>query len=187
MTVAFKSITLIMNLAVHQSAPDFTTTDVYGNSVQLKKLTGKKVYLAFERNVGCPVCNLRFHELQKKASSFANQNITVVMVYESSLEKMKEYLGDAAYPFQFIADPENKLYRLYNVQRSTGKLLRSLLSGLISKALAGKKLFKKPISQDGHTNTIPSEFLIDESGKLSLIHHGRFVGDHLPIESLVKQ
>lgn len=173
-----------MSLSVLQQAPDFTTTDVYGQSLQLKKLQGKKVYLAFERNAGCPVCNLRMHTLLKNADYFAANKIEVWVVYESSIEKMNEYLGSNTYPFHFIADPQNKLYQLYFVEQSMGKLMRSLFNGLLSKAMEGKKRFKKAISQDGHTTTIPSEFLIDEKGKLSIVHYGRFVGDHLPLEYL---
>ncbi len=175
-----------MSLSVHQSAPDFNTIDVYGEVIQLKKLQGKKVYLAFERNAGCPVCNLRMHTLLKNADYFSRNNIEVLMVYESSLEKMKDYLGANNYPFHFIADPDNRLYKLYFVEQSAGKFLRSLVNGLMAKAIEGKKLFKNPISQDGHTTTIPSEFIIDESGKLTTVHYGNFVGDHLPLEVLMK-
>ena len=176
-----------MSLSLHQPAPDFNTTDVYGQSVQLKKLQGKKIYLAFERNAGCPVCNLRMHTLLKNADYFSKNNIEVLMVYESSLHKMKEYLGGNTYPFHFIADPDNQLYKLYFVEQSLSKFFKSLFNGLLSKAMEGKKLFKKAISQDGHTTTIPSEFMIDENGKLSTVHYGRFVGDHLPMEAILNK
>lgn len=175
-----------MALSIHQLAPDFSTTDVFGQSIQLKKLQGKKVYLAFERNAGCPVCNLRMHTLLKHAEYFKKNNIEVLLVYESSTEKMKEYLGENTYPFHFIADPDNRLYRLYFVEQSLPKLLKSLFHALLSKVSQGKKLFTKTIHQDGHMTTIPSEFLIDENGQLITVHYGRFVGDHLPLEAILK-
>jgi hypothetical protein len=52
--------------------------------------------------------------------------------------------------------------------------------------MAGNKLFKKPMKQDGALTRIPAEFLIDEKGKLILAHYGKFMGDHLPIETLKK-
>lgn len=175
-----------MALSVHQPAPDFNTTDVFGQSIHLKKLQGKKVYLAFERNAGCPVCNLRMHTLLKHADYFSKNNIEVLMVYESTITKMKEYLGENVYPFHFIADPENKLYRLYAVEQSLVKFFKSLFNGLLTKVSEGKKLFAKPIRQDGHLMTIPSEFFIDEKGKLITVHYGRFIGDHLPLDSILK-
>jgi peroxiredoxin len=171
-----------MKLSVNQPAPDFTTTDVFGNIIQMKKLTGQKVYLAFERNAGCPVCNLYVHQLIQRAVFFKQHNIKIILVYESSLSKMKEYLGEESYSFHFVADPENKLYALYGIERSYAKVFKGLLNGLIGKAMAGGKLFKKPTTQDGHINTIPSAFLINESGLIEVAHYGSFVGDHIPID-----
>lgn len=176
----------IMKLSIHQPAPQFITKDVFGNIIRLDELRGKKVYLAFERNAGCPVCNLRVHTLLKHADSFANNNTVVLLVYESTESRMREYLEAKSYPFHFIADPENKLYTSYSVGQSFLKLFKSLFNGLVSKALEGKKLFTKTISQDGHTATIPGEFMIDEHGNLSIVHYGRFIGDHLPVSTLLK-
>lgn len=175
-----------MQLSTHQQAPAFIAKDVTGNIIRLEELRGKKVYLAFERNAGCPVCNLRVHTLLKNADSFVKNNTVVLLVYESTEQKMNEYLEGKNYPFHFIADPENKLYKTYFVEQSFVKLLKSLFNGLLPKAVEGKKLFSKTISQDGHAATIPSEFVIDAQGRLSIVHYGRFIGDHLPVHILLQ-
>lgn len=175
-----------MKLTAHQPAPDFTTKDAYGKTIRLSDFKGQKVYLAFERNVGCPICNLRTHELLKKAETFSAKNIIVLMIYESSAEKMREYLGDTSYPFQFIPDPENLLYKKYGIEQSVGKFLKSMFNGLMRKVKAGNKLFKQPIKQDGHMTTINSEFIVDERGYLSKVHYANFIGDHLPIEEVLR-
>jgi thioredoxin-dependent peroxiredoxin len=174
----------IMKLHVNQQAPVFSTQDVYGNEISLQKLKGSKVYLTFERNAGCPVCNLRTHELLKQSEHLKANDVTVVMIYESPVEKMKEYLGENSYPFHFVADPQNKIYNLYGVERSLLKVMRGLFHGLMNKARLGTKLFKKPMKQDGHVTRIPAEFVIDGQAKLTLVHYGRFVGDHLQMNSL---
>jgi peroxiredoxin Q/BCP len=173
-----------MQLKINQQAPDFTITDVFGGTIQLKKLRDHKVYLLFHRNAGCPVCNLHVHELIRNADHFAAHNIKVILVYESTAGKMLEYLSDRKYPFHFVADPENELYKLYSIERSMLKVLKSLFNGLMGKAMAGKKMFKKSIKQDGHTDTIPAEFLIDGDGNLSKVHYGRFIGDHLAVSDI---
>jgi peroxiredoxin len=175
-----------MKLSIHQQAPPFIVKDVFGNIIRLEELRGKKIYLAFERNAGCPVCNLRVHTLLKHADAFAQNSIVVLLVYESTEAKMLEYLDGKSYPFHFIADPHNKLYKSYSVGQSFTKLLKSLFNGLIPKAMEGKKLFTKAVSQDGHTATIPGEFMIDEQGNLSIVHYGRFIGDHLPVHTFLK-
>jgi len=174
-----------MKQILHQPAPTFTTHDVYETELDLRALQGKKIYLAFERNAGCPVCNLRTHELLKHQDTFKLHNVIVIMIYESPIEKMREYLGDTPYPFHFVADPQNRLYNLYGVQRSAIKVFRGLFHGLLNKVKAGSALFEKPMKQDGHLDRIPAEFLIDERGKLSLVHYGKFVGDHLPLKLIL--
>ncbi len=175
-----------MKLQVNQQAPVFTTHDVCGREIALQALRGKKVYLSFERNAGCPVCNLRVHELLKHADYFSTHQVAVLLVYESTVEKMKDYLVDIRSPFYFIADPENTLYKQYQIERSFLKIFKGMFYGLIGKAMAGKKLFRKPTTQDGHTSTIPGEFIIDEKGNLSAVHYGGYIGDNLALE-LVKE
>jgi peroxiredoxin len=176
-----------MKLQINQTAPPFDTADVYSREVSLQSLRAKKIYLAFERNAGCPVCNLHTHQLLKQAQFFSDNNVAVVLVYESTREKMREHLGDKPYPFYFIADPENNLYKKYHIQRSLLKVTKGLFHGLIAKANAGKKLFKKPMKQDGNMGTIPAEFLINEKGRIAAVHYGEYVGDHLPIDTLKQQ
>jgi thioredoxin-dependent peroxiredoxin len=173
-----------MKLLLNQTAPPFSTNDVYGNVIDLNALRGRKIYLAFERNVGCPVCNLRTHELLKHAEYFASRKILVVLVFESPSDKMLAHLGENSYPFHFVADPDNKLYDSYGVSRSFISVMRSLFNGIVQKANRGNKLFNKPMKQDGHLDRIPAEFIVDESGIIKLIHYGRFIGDHLPIGAL---
>jgi thioredoxin-dependent peroxiredoxin len=168
-----------MKLTENQSAPLFTTHDVHGNEINLAHLRGKKTYLSFERNAGCPVCNLRTNQLLKQAEHFRAKHIIVIMVYESTVAKMREYLDGDRYPFHFIADPENTLYNMFGVERSLLKVMRSMFNGLMAKIGEGTKLFAKPMKQDGHMDRIPAEFLINEEGKIVVAHYGRFVGDHL--------
>jgi thioredoxin-dependent peroxiredoxin len=173
-----------MRLKINQSAPALRTTDVLGNLIDLGALRGKQVYLSFERNAGCPVCNLRTHELLKQSQYFSKRDVKVIMVYESSPEKMKEYLGDTVYPFYFVADPKNELYNKYGVERSMGKVMKSIFNGIIGKAMKGKKLFKKAMKQDGNMDRIHAEFVVDAEGKLRAAHYGSYVGDHMSFEDV---
>jgi peroxiredoxin len=173
-----------MKLQQNQLAPNFRVTDVFDRVLDSKSFTGKKVYLAFERNVGCPVCNLRTHTLLKQADYFAANNTIVIMVYESTMTKMKEYLGSNTYPFYFVADPDNRLYNQYGVERSMLKIMRGLFHGLLRKVREGTRLFDNPLKQDGHTDRVPAEFVIRENGMLKIVHYGRFLGDHLSLYSL---
>jgi peroxiredoxin Q/BCP len=52
-----------MKLKEGQFAPDFTVTDIYGREIQLSEFKGTKIILGFYRNVSCPFCNRRVHQI----------------------------------------------------------------------------------------------------------------------------
>ena len=181
-----------MKVATHQQAPDFQVNDVYGNPVSLAQFRGKKILLTFFRNAGCPVCNLRFHTLEEQSGFFKTHNVVFIAVYASQPDNMLHYLrssypdSTALYPI-FIANPDQSLYKLYDTERSTGKLINSLLfHGGFSDVNKGKKLFKAKIKDDSPTNMINSDFLIDETGKVATAYYGKYSGDFIPVEDIKK-
>ena len=167
-----------------QAEPAFTTRDVNGQEVNLSDYKGKKVLLTFFRNAGCPVCNLRMHELLDQAAAFARQGLTVIAVYESTAQTMKQYTEWQSIPFVMIPDANQELYARYAIERSGRKAFASVFHGVIGKAGRGKKLFRRKIAQDGHKTTIGADFLIDEHGKVAVAHYGRYIGDHLPLSEI---
>jgi peroxiredoxin len=173
-----------MKIEPPQSAPTFMIEDVNGNSVNLSDYKGKKVMLTFYRNVGCPVCNLRFHQLQEQAALFESKGLILLAVYESTAENMKQYLAGESPYATMIPNPDQSLYKLYEVERSGGKMMKGMFHGAMGKMKKGKKLFKTQIKQDGNTNRIGADFLIDENGNVVRAYYGKFIGDHLPIESI---
>lgn len=183
-TIFAKPKTDNMKIKPPQTAPIFTIEDVNGNSINLADYKGKKVMLTFYRNVGCPVCNLRFHELQVQSDYFKSKELVLLAVYESSTESMKQYLeGESPYA-KMIPNPDQSLYQLYDIDRSMGKVMKGMFHGAMGKMKHGKRLFKKKIKQGGNSNRIGADFLIDESGKVVNAYYGKFIGDHLSIEKI---
>lgn len=175
-----------MKISPSQAAPTFTVKDVSGSTVSLSDYRGKKILLTFYRNVGCPICNLRFHELQGYAENFKMKNLVVLAVYESTAENMKQYLeGENPYAVM-IPNPTQDLYKLYEIESSLGKIMKGMFHGAMGKMNKGKKFFKKKIKQDGNSSRISADFLIDERGNVNTAYYGRFVGDHLPIDEIIK-
>ncbi|MBY0425007.1 MAG: AhpC/TSA family protein, partial [Cytophagales bacterium] len=173
-----------MKITNGQSVPSFTVKDIKGREISNSSITGKKTLLSFQRNVGCPVCNFHVHEMLEKSDSLSKYGIDVVLVYQSSPELMKNYLGDQRYPFSFVPDQENTLYRLFSVERSMGKVMGGMFHGAMGKMMKGNKLFLKKLPQDGNMDMIGADFLIDEKGKIIVAHYGAFLGDHLPVNEV---
>jgi peroxiredoxin len=173
-----------MKIKPPQAAPTFTIQDVNGSQVNLSDFKGKKVMLTFYRNVGCPVCNLRFHALEEQSAYFKSKGLVVLAVYESTPDHMKQYLEDKSFYATMIPNPDLSLYGLYQIEKSTSKLMKGMFHGAMGKMKEGKKLFKKKIKQDGTANRISADFLIDENGNVASAYYGKYIGDHLPIDSI---
>ncbi len=167
-------------------APNFTAIDVYGNTFDLGMLKGPKILLTLYRNVGCAICNLRFHELEEETKFFKSKNLTLIAIYESSSENTIKYLdGQTVYPIM-IPDPELKIYDLYDIEYSIFKLIKGLSNGALDKKEKGNKLFHQDIEKDGSITRISADFLIDENGIIQRVYYGKYLGDHLPIEEIKK-
>jgi thioredoxin-dependent peroxiredoxin len=173
-----------MKIQASQEAPLFSIKDVNGTSVNLADYKGKKVMLTFYRNVGCPVCNVRFHELEEQASYFKSKGMILLAIYESTADNMKKYLEGEAVFATMIPNPEQNLYELYDIDRSMGKMMKGMFHGAMGKMKKGKKLFKQKIEQDGNSNRIGADFLIDEKGNVQTAYYGKYVGDHLPLNDI---
>jgi peroxiredoxin Q/BCP len=173
-------------LKKNEQAPAFTVKDVYGKTVKLPDADGAKIFISFHRNVGCPVCNLRFHEIEQEAEYFRSYGVKVIAVYESDSANILQYLDGDTVSTIMIGDPSLALYQQYGVERSWGKTFMSMFNGIFGKMKAGNRLFKNKMKQDGNLNRLPASFLIDENGKIVLAHYAQYVGEEMPLE-LLKQ
>jgi len=183
-TPSYSQLKNNMKISDQQTAPNFTINDINGTQVDLAAYKGKKVMLTFYRNVGCPVCNLRFHELEEQSEFFKAKGLAVLAVYESTAANMKKYLETERPYAIMIPNPEQNLYALYNVDKSMGKVMKGMFHGAMGKMSKGKKLFKTKIKQDGNASRISADFLIDENGNIKTAYYGKFVGDHLPMADI---
>ena len=166
-------------------SPVFSTIDINGEPVSLQQYKGKRVLLAFMRHSGCPICNLRFHELLSKADSLEAKNMHIILVYESEVSQLQEYLGNRPVPFTIISDPTQKLYDLFRVEKSRWGLARGLIfEGGNEKTKQGKSLFDKEPEVDFSRITLTrmtADFIISPSGYIDRAFYGRFYGDYMPL------
>lgn len=173
-----------MKLKKHSLAPEISTSDVYGNPINLSDYRGQKVLLSFHRFIGCPVCNLRVHSFEQ----LNGEGIKVINIYESKPETMRKYLTDTPFSATFIADGNEQLYKYYGVEKSWYQFLLGFLKGGMFKGMKGMKLFKGGIKgmpmPDSSFSRIPADFIINEQGIIVKAYYGKHFGDELPIEKI---
>lgn len=171
-----------MRLTRDQSAPSFSVEDIDGKEQSIHHYQGKKLLLSFYRYAGCPLCNLRVHQLGQEASQLAAQGLHMVGIFQSPAEHIREHIGQDKRPFPIIADPDHHLYALYGVQGSWLGMARAMKRmGDMGRAI---KLGILPGKPEGDIHMIPADFLINEQGKILCAYYGKDIGDHLPLSDI---
>ena len=186
--IAFAGINftiMAQQLTTGAKFPEFTTTDVWGRPLSSTNNSGKTWWL-FHRNVGCPGCNLRIHQIGLLADSLTKTGNRVIIVLESPAERIKEYLSAKPGNLIYVGDPDRKLYNLVGAEISFGKNLKGLFHGSLAMAKKGQKLMPKKVKQDGHLNTMPVEFVVNNAGQTELAYYAKYLGDEPEISDIAK-
>ena len=178
-----------MKLKVGMPAPTFEFEDILGKGFSITQHKGHKIYLSFFRNVTCPFCNLRAYQMIKMVPRLKDK-IKMVFIFESK----KGYLMNSSFTedlkhIQVLSDPEKELYHLYGAESSILKTLSSALSAKYHQQLKSFKDLNIEVNKEdkeSDKNQIPADFLIDEEGKLAVVHYGKNVTDRLDEEVIVK-
>jgi peroxiredoxin Q/BCP len=160
-------------------APDFQANTWDNQPIQLSALREHKVWLAFFRYASCPLCNLRVRDIILRHPQLTAQNIKVLAVFQSPPETIAEYVGQQAPPFPLISDPDEILYKQYQLQTSLAGFLHPKNMLVVKDAM---KAGFKPGKMDGSKTRIPGDFLITRTGFLADVFYGKVIADHIPFE-----
>ena len=177
-----------MNLKQGQISPNFQTTDIHGEKVNLSEITNQKVLLTFFRYAECALCNLRISEIKNASERLKELDIKLIAIFQSSKESLVRSIYDRhSFDFTIISDPELKLYNLYGVKSSWIKLIRTTTwKGIKSMVKASSKGFKLGGKVEGKFNQVPADFLLNKSKYIEIAHYGNNLIDHIPIENIMK-
>ena len=175
-----------MKLFYGEDARDFTATDIFGNKVTLSNYKGQKIYLSFMRNVSCPFCNVRVHNLMGHNYELKETGIEIILLFESNNTLISEsVLHRGLLPWTMIGDSSKKIYDLYNVESSYTKMMRTMLSSNVMGIMKIKKtLPATPKDKNATSSLIPADFFIDENFKIHTSYYGKDINDHISIEKI---
>ncbi len=167
-----------MALQIGAVAPDFATTTLDGLPLKLDSLRGRRIFLSFFRAASCPLCNLRVWYLAQRAAAWEEQGLAIVGIFESDGNEIRRYCAPLLSTFPMVADPDKQLFRLYEARESFAGVLWSLVVRLPD-YLRAARLHRGSFSM---SRQMPQEFLIDETGHITLVHYGQDNGDYLPFK-----
>lgn len=168
-----------MRIQPGQPAPDFTATVFRREPLVLSSLRGRKVWLAFFRYAGCPLCNLRVHQMIQRHDAWQAKGLSIVAVFQAPVDEVAANVGEQNAPFPIVCDPDEKLYALYGVEASLAGFLSPKNIPLAAEAL---KAGFGPGTMHGTKTRLPADFLIDEQGTVRESFYAPVIGEHIPFE-----
>jgi peroxiredoxin Q/BCP len=178
-----------VNLSINLPAPDFDLTDIFDRKIKLSDYRGKKVMVAFFRHAGCPFCNIRVYNLQKRVDEFRAKNLEMIFFFESTKETLLNHkFHREVNPIPLISDPEKDWYTKYGVETSARKSAVSHVTSLVQTVIRAKMKGLPVHTMEGNEsiNTIPAEFLIDEKGFIRTVHYARGLNDRMKMELITR-
>lgn len=170
-----------MQLKQGEKAINFALEDIEGRRVFLHNLQGKKILLSFYRDAGCPFCNLRIYELTRYFGNFAEKNFVPVAVFNSAPETIRRYLGKRHRPFPMLADPDQRVFQLYGVAESWGKLFMGFFN---VPRIASAFLKGFGPSLGAFNPLLPADFLIGPDMTVHQAFYSQDAAAHIPIKDI---
>ncbi len=167
-------------IAVGDPAPDFCLPDYNGGELRLSDLRGKPVWLIFNRQSTCALCNPHHAQIIAMSDRMRQQGVQIVSVWGSSLTDLQHGIGELRPPYPVLADPRDEIYDRYGLTRSWGGVLdaRNVPTALKGLRMLGVKALK----DDGELTRMPAEFLINPDGRVALVHYNTYGTEWLPME-----
>ncbi|MFE9421985.1 peroxiredoxin-like family protein [Kitasatospora sp. NPDC006697] len=171
------------------TAPSLPTTDVTGLPLPPAPANGL-THLQFRRFAGCPICNLHLRGFALRHGELRAAGIREAVVFHSPAAELREYAD--ALPFALVADPEQRLYRAYGVERGA----RALLDPRAWPAIARGVLRSMPLILRGQERPpanrplggrlgLPADFLLAPDGRLLAAHYGTHAADHWTVDQVL--
>lgn len=87
-----------------RDAPGFTLTDTSGVTHTLSEHRGQNVLIYFSEGAGCQSCLVQMAEIEKRASEFAAQNVTVLPVVMNTKDQITHDMALTGVKTPFLLD-----------------------------------------------------------------------------------
>jgi len=165
-----------------QIVNDFKALNQNSAIISLSDFKGKKIWLAFYRYASCPLCNLHINTIIQRFDEVQRAGLIFLPVFQSAPEEVRKYAGKNELPFQIICDPQEKIYKRYNVGKSYGGFL-SL--NVMTKGMKAMMKGHMPGKMEGEISRLPSEFIINENFEVIYRYDGKDIGDHPSLDIIL--
>lgn len=173
-------------LIENQIMPNFLFSTPFQRNLSFyQAVSGKKSILLFLRFIGCRLTQLAIQKLRDDFSSSEKKNMNAFVVVQSEAGVVREYFDEGTLPFTVICDPEQTLYKQFDIQPA--KSIEELQGGetkRIIEQLANMEFVRG--KDEGEPLQLPALVVVDEKLKVLFQHYGKNATDIPDVTQIMK-
>lgn len=170
-----------------EKALDFTFNTLNEEGLKLSDVVKKadKTVIHFLRYYGCTICQLDIKDYSKKINLITDKNAQLYVVLQSNPETIKGSAGECDLPFDVICDPDQAIYKLYDIGSFTD-----------SSQVANEKLMQKVArckeeglihgEYEGNEQQLPALFIIDKDMNVDYALYSQDLTSIPPVEKIAE-
>ena len=163
---------------VGEKALDFTFNTIFEKDLKFSDVVKKadKTIVHFLRYYGCPTCQLDIRDYMKLIDKIEEKNAQVYVVLQSKPEILIAALGEEKLPFDIICDPDQEIYKLYDIGSLTDRSLVDMdkMKGKIERI---KELGIEHGEYEGNEQQLTAIFVVDKDMELKHAQYSVTVTD----------
>ena len=157
---------------------DFILQTIQGVTYTPGDFADRKVWIAFYRYAGCPMCAAHFDEAMSFSKKLKDGGVTFVAVFDAGPDKIPDRMkAQASEHCLIVGNNSLGLFETFGVEKSWSGLLS--LGSIQSRIEAGRKGYSEE-NMTGAINRMPAHVFILPGGEVQTAHYGRHAGDHVP-------
>ena len=175
-------------LAVGEKFPNFTVDTAFENGLTIEKIVdGKPTMFMVLRYIGCTVCRYDVHVLTERYQEFVDKGVNVVVVMQSTPDKVQRDLAGGTLPFYLICDSKQEIYKTLDILPA--KDMAELLGGDLEKLQAkGAKAAEAGFSHgdyEGIEEQLPAFFFVEPDLTVKEAHYGKTIMDMPTVDDML--
>ncbi|MBI9105602.1 MAG: PatB family C-S lyase [Spirochaetales bacterium] len=173
-------------LAISDKVRNFSYNTPWENNIDFNSKLDKKTYLVFLRYFGCTLCQVDIQEYIKRYKEFTDKGAQLFIVLQSTPEIIKENVKKADIPYTIICDPEQELYKLYNLNTAYSEMGMASKKVLV-KGIKALNMGVKHGKYEGNELQLPAAFLFNIKGEAEFVQYGTDAADIPDIDEMLEK
>ena len=159
-------------------ALDFTFDTIYESGLKFSDVVknADTTILHFLRYYGCRLCQLDIRAYANLIDEIKNKNAQLYIVLQSKKSTMTKAEDEVELPFDIILDPDQELYKLYDIGSLTDKSLVDQ-EKMAEKRKQYEEMGLVHGEYEGNEDQLPALFIVNKDMELKYVQYSKNLTD----------